>query len=140
MPHTILYKCRLCWISSFVVIVLLLLFCCCCFVVIVLFLMLLFCFCCFIVLTYLPDLPAWQKKTFFLIQTLTRAVSQFLRCFVCWKGYVAKIFFIWENISTTPGYASLLKYFKYRAKIYKSTVCLFKSKVWLPSSPQSHHY
>ena len=30
-------------------------------------------------LAHLPDLPTWQK-TFSLIQTLTRAVSQFLRC------------------------------------------------------------
>ena len=45
MPHTILYKCRLCWIYSFVVVVLLLLFCCCSFVVVVVLL-----FCCFVVL------------------------------------------------------------------------------------------
>ena len=36
--------------------------------------------------TYLPDLPTWPthltKKTFSTIQTLTRAVSQFMRCFV----------------------------------------------------------
>ena len=39
-------------------------------------------------LTYLTDLPiwpsypTWQKKTFSLIQTITRAVSQFLWCFL----------------------------------------------------------
>ena len=36
MPHTILYKCRLCWISSFVVVVFV---CCYCFVVVVLLLL-----------------------------------------------------------------------------------------------------
>ena len=38
-------------------------------------------------LTYLTDLPIWPsyltKKTFSLIETITRAVSQFLRCFDC---------------------------------------------------------
>jgi len=56
MPHTILYKCRLCWISSFFVMVVvvcycLFLFCCCCFIVVVL--LLLFCCCSFVVVLLL---------------------------------------------------------------------------------------
>ena len=53
MSHTILYKCRLCWISSFVVVlfvvVLLLLFCYCWFVIVV---FLFFCCCCFLLLLF----------------------------------------------------------------------------------------
>ena len=91
-----LYKCHLCWISSFVVvvvllllsvvIVLLLLFSC--FVLLLLFLLLsLFCCLLFLLLFLHTDLSSWHtwpsyltKKTFSLIQTLTRAVSQFLPC------------------------------------------------------------
>jgi len=78
-----------CYCFFDIVVVLLFLFC---FVVVVLlfccFVALLF-YCCFVVvlypLTYLPDIPFWPsyltKKTFSSIQTLTRAASQFLRCF-----------------------------------------------------------
>ena len=55
--------------------------CCCCFVVVLLF----FLCSCYYPLTYLPDIHFWPsyltKETFSLIQTLNRAVSQFLRCF-----------------------------------------------------------